>query len=272
MQFWKMHGIGNDFIVADAMNQNIENPAALAKRLCRRHFGIGADGLILMEKSGIADAKMRIFNGDGSEPEMCGNGIRCAAKFLYDSGLCRKERLAIDTLAGVKIIDLSIEDGQAVSASVDMGIPEFAPARIPVAADANRVTVDLGSRKVDFFCVSMGNPHAVTFDLYPDEEDFLRFGKIMERHPLFPARANIEFCKVEDRENIRVKVWERGDGPTLACGTGSCAVLSAAVTLGIAERKANIHLPGGVLQDEWLENGHIIMNGPAETVFIAEIQ
>ena len=272
MQFWKMHGIGNDFIVIDAINNKIENPSALAKRICKRRFGVGADGLILMEKSDIADARMRIFNSDGSEPEMCGNGIRCAAKFLYDSGLCKKEKLAIDTLAGIKYISLTIEGGKAVAASVDMGAPEFDPAKIPVAADSNRISAELDGREVSFFCVSMGNPHAVTFDLYPDEADFLRLGRMMERHPLFPARANIEFCRIEDRENIHVKVWERGDGPTLACGTGSCAVLTAAVTMALAERTANIHLPGGVLRDEWLESGRIIMNGPAETVCTGEIE
>ena len=272
MQFWKMHGIGNDFIVIDAINNQIENPSALAQRICRRRFGIGADGLILMEKSDIADAKMRIFNSDGSEPEMCGNGIRCAAKFLYDSGLCRKEQVAIDTLAGIKYTGLTIEGGKAVSASVDMGVPEFDAKNIPVTAESNRVCVELDGKEVNFFCVSMGNPHAVTFDLYPEDADFLRLGRMMESHPLFPARANIEFCRIEDRENIHVKVWERGDGATMACGTGSCAVLAAAVTLGLAERKANIHLPGGVLQDAWLESGRIIMNGPAETVCTGEIE
>ena len=272
MQFTKMHGIGNDFIVIDAINNTIENPPELARRICKRRFGVGADGLILMEKSDVADAKMRIFNSDGSEPEMCGNGIRCAAKFMYDSGLCKKESMSIDTLAGVKYIGLTIENGKAVSASVDMGKPEFEAARIPVAADSNRICVELDGKEVRFFCVSMGNPHAVTFDLYPEQEDFLRLGRIMECHPLFPARANIEFCRVEDRENIHVKVWERGDGPTLACGTGSCAVLAAAVTLGLAERKAKIHLPGGVLQDEWLDSGRIIMDGPAETVCTGEIE
>ena len=271
MQFTKMHGIGNDFIVIDAMRVQPDDPAQLARKLCARRFGVGADGLILMCPSPRADARMRIFNSDGSEPEMCGNGIRCAAKFLYDNGIVPKAEMTIDTLAGVLAIRLDIEEGRAVAATVDMGEPCFDPARIPVNAPSNRITVELDGKQVSFFCVSMGNPHAVTFDIFPDDETFRRLGACMERHPLFPAKTNIEFCRVEDRENIRVKVWERGDGPTLACGTGSCAVLAAAVSLGLAERSAKIHLPGGTLQDVWLENNHIRMTGPAETVYTAEI-
>ena len=270
MQFTKMHGIGNDFIVIDAFHNTIENPSALAKKLCSRHFGVGADGLILMCRSDRADATMRIFNSDGSEPEMCGNGIRCAAKFLYDTGLVQKTDMTIDTLAGIKPIALQVQGGKCVSVTVDMGAPEFDPAQIPVSADSNRITVELGGRDVEFFCVSMGNPHAVTFDLFPDDGDFRAFGRLMECHPLFPAKANIEFCRVEDRENITVKVWERGDGPTLACGTGSCAVLAAAASLGLAEREASIHLPGGTLRDAWLDDNRIRMTGPAETVFTGE--
>ena len=270
MIFTKMHGIGNDFIVVDAIRNPLPaDPAALARRLCARRFGVGADGLILMCPSDRADAVMRIFNSDGSEPEMCGNGIRCAAKFLYDSSLCRREQMAIDTLAGVKAVQLQ-PDGPRALVTVDMGAPDFAPARIPVAAPDNRIRVVLGGREVEFFCVSMGNPHAVTFDLYPYEDDFRRFGAEMENHPLFPARSNVEFCRVEDAEHVRVKVWERGDGPTLACGTGSCAVLAAGASLGLLKRSAEIQLPGGVLRDEWRADNHIYMTGPAETVYVGE--
>lgn len=272
MRFVKLHGIGNDFIVVDAFRQAVPDPAALAQRLCARRFGVGADGLILMGESAVADARMRIFNSDGSEPEMCGNGVRCAAKFLFDEGLCRKREMSIDTLAGVKIVDIQPESRRVARVRVDMGAPEFEPARIPVAAESNRIQVSLGGKDVSFFCVSMGNPHAVTFDLFPDEEDFRRFGAEMECHPLFPARANIEFCRVEAADSVRVKVWERGDGPTLACGTGSCAVLAAGVELGLLERSARIHLPGGTLLDEWLEDGRIRMTGPAETVYAGEIE
>ena len=270
MQFTKMHGIGNDFIVVDAFHNEIPNPSAVAKQLCSRHFGVGADGLILMGPSDCADARMRIFNSDGSEPEMCGNGIRCAAKFLYDMGLVRKSEMTIDTLAGIKPITLDVRDEQVISVTVDMGQPDFEPSRIPVRGASNRIRVELGGREVEFFCVSMGNPHAVTFDLFPDDEAFRAFGRQMESHPLFPNKANIEFCRVDDRENITVKVWERGDGPTLACGTGSCAVLAAAVRLGLAGKTANIHLPGGTLRDCWADDNHIRMTGPAETVFTGE--
>ena len=271
MRFTKMHGIGNDFIVIDAMTTEIPNPNELAVRLCDRRTGVGGDGLILMQPSPRADATMRIINSDGTEPEMCGNGVRCAAKFMYDSGLCRKPEMDIDTLAGVKHIRLQIENGVAVAATVDMGAPDFTPERIPVATDTNRFSANLGGRKVDFFCVSMGNPHAVTFDFFPDDADFARFGPYMEHHPLLPARANIEFCRVDAPDSVTVRVWERGCGPTLACGTGSCAVLAAGASLGLLDRSAAIHLPGGVLHDLWAPDNHIYMTGPAETVFVGEV-
>lgn len=271
MRFTKMHGIGNDFIIIDAIHNAIENPSEWARRLCARRFGVGADGLILICESPRADVAMRIFNSDGSEPEMCGNGIRCAAKYVYDRGICPKQVMRIDTLAGVLDIHLARQD-EKMLATVDMGEPIFEPKKIPVAAESNRVKVNLDGREVEFFCVSMGNPHAVTFDLYPNEADFLRYGEMMEKHPLFPAKANIEFCRVDDAENVHVKVWERGDGPTLACGTGSCAVLAAGASLGHIRRKANIHLPGGTLCDEWKADNHIAMTGSAETVFEGEIQ
>lgn len=272
MRFTKMHGIGNDFIVVDAIHNEFSDPAALAKRLCARRFGVGADGLILMCKSEKADARMRIFNSDGSEPEMCGNGIRCAAKFLYDNGLVKKQDMSIDTLAGIKHIHLDVLDANTASVRVDMGEPDLTPENIPVAAQSNIIRVELDGREVSFFCVSMGNPHAVTFDVFPEEEDFRRLGAYMEHHPLFPEKANIEFCRVEDREHICVKVWERGDGATLACGTGSCAVLTAAASLNLAERSAYIRLPGGELHDVWGADNHIFMTGPAETVYSGEIE
>ncbi|MBR1822046.1 MAG: diaminopimelate epimerase, partial [Clostridia bacterium] len=231
MQFTKMHGIGNDFIIIDGFRQYVEAPHTLAKRLCDRHFGVGGDGLILAEPSDRADARMRIFNSDGSEPEMCGNGIRCLGKFLYDSGICRKERLTVDTLAGALTLDLEIENGFASRVTVDMGAPRFDPAEIPVAAASNVLALEVEGRALRFFCVSMGNPHAVTFDLYPEDAEFARLGALLERHPAFPRRANIEVCRLNGADGagsargVDVRVWERGDGPTLACGTGACAVL-----------------------------------------------
>ena len=266
LKFTKMHGIGNDFIMVDAFCQSAPPTPETVKRLCARRFGIGADGLILALPSGVADARMRIFNADGGEPEMCGNGIRCLGKFLYDSGIVRKNPMTIETLAGIMTLTLEIQKGQAVAATVDMGAPRLEPARIPVDAPSNRVTVELDGRPVDFFCVSMGNPHAVTFDLYPEDEAFYRLGAQMEKHPLFPRRANIEFCRLRADGGIDVRVWERGAGETLACGTGACAVLTAAASTGRTGRRAAVHLPGGALDIRWDEGGHIFMTGPAETV------
>lgn len=271
MRFTKMHGIGNDFIMLDGFAGEIPEPGALAARLCNRHFGIGADGLILALPSRQADARMRILNSDGSEAEMCGNGLRCLGKFLYDTGLCKQTRLRVETLAGILALDMETgADGAVQSVTVDMGAPTFEPARIPVASEANAFTLDVAGHSLRFFCVGMGNPHAVTFDLFPDDETFAALGPLLERHPVFPRRCNIEFCRVED-DGVRVRVWERGDGPTLACGTGACAVLAAGASQGLLPRQAPVHLPGGTLVIRWNANGHLFMTGPAETVFTGEI-
>ena len=265
MRFTKMHGIGNDFVVVNGFEYTrIPDPGALSVRMCDRHFGVGADGLIWMVPSSCADARMRIFNSDGSEPEMCGNGIRCAAQFLRDEGIVDKDEMTIETLAGVLTITF---DDRGIT--VDMGEPILEPARIPVRSDSNRVTLNADGLKLDFFCVSMGNPHAVTFDLFPEDDSFYRLGPALENHPAFPAKANIEFCRIRDG-GIDVRVWERGDGETLACGTGACATLTAAATLGLTGRTAPVRLPGGALQITWLDNNHLQMTGPAETVFVGE--
>ena len=273
MRFTKMQGIGNDFILLDGFTRDIPDPEALAVRLCDRHFGVGADGLILALPSPVADARMRILNRDGSEAEMCGNGLRCLGKFLYDNGLCRKSPMRIQTLAGILTLSLEVgADGRTQSVTVDMGAPTFDPAQIPVAADSNAISLEAAGHRLRFFCVSMGNPHAVTFDLYPDDETFATLGPILERHPIFPRRCNIEFCRVEGA-NARVRVWERGDGATLGCGTGACAVLAAGVRQGLLPRRAGILLPGGTLSIRWDETGnHLFMTGPAETVFTGEIE
>lgn len=271
MKFYKMNGIGNDFIVIDAFKTTVENPVELAKNLCRRGLSVGADGLILLEPTPNGDSFMRLFNNDGSAAEMCGNGIRCAAKLTYDLGIARQDELVIDTPAGVRHIRLQIENGRAVAATVDMGIPDTLPAHVPVDNPTNEFTVDLGGTAARFFCVSMGVPHAATFDVFPAEADFRRFGAYMETHPKFPQKANIEFARVDDRTNVTVKVWERGCGPTLACGTGSCAVLTAGATAGILDRDVRVHLPGGTLHDVWADDGHIYMTGPATLSYIGEI-
>ena len=272
MRFTKMHGIGNDFILIDGFHCAVEDPRALAARLCDRHFGVGADGLILALPSTVADARMRIFNSDGSEPEMCGNGIRCLGGFLYDSGLCRKPVMTVETLAGVLTLALEPGAGRGHRRTVDMGAARLDPGEIPVAAPSNAVTIEIEGRALRFFCVSMGNPHAVTFDLYPEGDEFLRLGAQLERHPLFPRRANIEFCRLNPRGGADVRVWERGDGPTLACGTGACAVLTAGASQGLLPRSAPIRLPGGALDIRWAEDGHLYMTGPAETVFTGEFE
>lgn len=271
MKFYKMNGIGNDFIVIDAFHTRVCNPSELAKDLCRRGLSVGADGLILLEPTPNADSFMRFYNNDGSQAEMCGNGVRCAAKLTHDLGIASGETVKIETLAGIREIRLQIENGKAIAATVDMGVPIFVPQRIPMNAPSNEFTVDLDGQTARFFCVSTGTPHAVTFDCYPDGEDFRRFGAKMETHPNFPRKANIDFARIVDRKHVEVRVWERGCGPTLACGTGACAVLTAGVKNGLLDREADVRLPGGTLKICWEENGHIFMTGPAALSYIGEI-
>lgn len=270
MRFTKMHGIGNDFIIFNGFSQAVEPLILMTSRLCDRHYGIGADGLILALPSAVADARMRIINADGGEPEMCGNGIRCLGKFLWDEGIVRKNPMTVETLAGVLTLWLTIENDAVTAVTVDMGIPRFDPAEIPVGAPENIVTVELDGRPARFFCASMGNPHAVCYDIYPEGDDFRRLGALMERHPLFPRRANIEFCRLNPDGGVDVRVWERGDGETLACGTGACAVVAAGASQGLLPRRSTVHLPGGDLDIRWVDDGHIYMTGPAETVFRGE--
>ncbi|MBQ3424152.1 MAG: diaminopimelate epimerase, partial [Clostridia bacterium] len=267
MFFTKMHGTGNDFIILDGFRQPVILSQAQAARLCDRHYGIGADGVILALPSSVAEARMRVFNRDGSEAEMCGNGLRCLGKYLLDAGHCVASPLRVETGAG--ILALTAErgaDGLVERLTVDMGAPRFTPEDIPVLAPANRIALDLEGRQVTFFCVSMGNPHAVTFDLYPDEAAFMRLGPLVERHPTFPRRTNVEFCRLEGT-GAKVRVWERGDGPTLACGTGACAVLAAGARLGLLGQSAPIRLPGGELFIRLGDDGHLFMTGEAKTVF-----
>ena len=260
-----MHGIGNDFVLVNGfVYKDIPNPGALSERMCDRHFGVGADGLIWMVPSDCADARMRIFNSDGSEPEMCGNGLRCAAQFLRDEGIVNKDVMTIETLAGILTVTF---DERGITA--DMGEPILEAARIPVYSDSNRIVLNIEGHKLSFFCVSMGNPHAVTFDLYPEDDSFYRLGPALECHAAFPAKANIEFCRVR-AGGIDVRVWERGDGETLACGTGACATLVAAAVQGFSARESIVRLPGGELQICWKDDKHLYMTGPAKTVFTGD--
>lgn len=277
MKFTKMQGIGNDYVYVDCTKENkIENPAELSKKVSNRHFGIGSDGLILIENSNVADFKMAIYNADGSQAEMCGNGIRCVAKFVFDKGLINKENITIETLAGIKQLKLSTENGKVKKVRVDMGEPILEAKKIPVISDKNPV-IDLQLQAADktftATCVSMGNPHAITFVNNVEEFDVEKYGKILEIKKEFPKHSNIEFVELIDKNNIKMRVWERGSGETLACGTGSCASVVACILNNKTKRKVNVHLLGGTLEIEWnKQNNHVYMEGPAEIVFEGEIE
>lgn len=275
IKFTKMHGLGNDYVYIDAINQKIENESSLAKFVSNRHFGIGSDGLILICKSDIADFKMRMFNSDGSEAEMCGNGIRCVGKFVYDKGLTDKTTVKIETLAGIKTLVLNTKDGKVETARVDMGEPILEAEKIPVISKEQPVKnleLEAENKKFKFTCVSMGNPHAITIVENTKEFDVEKYGKILEVDKAFPKKANIEFAQIIDKENIKMRVWERGAGETLACGTGACATAVACNLNGLTDRKVNIELLGGTLNIEWNEkDNHVYMTGPAVTVFDGEL-
>ncbi|MBR2571457.1 MAG: diaminopimelate epimerase [Clostridia bacterium] len=263
MRFLKYHGLGNDYIYLDCFHQQTpEDPGRLSVLLSRRHFSVGSDGLILMEPSGCADARMRVFNADGSEAPMCGNGIRCVAKALWDEGIVRKQRMCIETMSGIREIDLHIEEGRCTGATVDIGVPVI----------GRKLRIPVNGRQYDLVEVSVGSRHAVAFlNALPDEETFRKDGPALENNPAFPDRANIEFCTADGKDEITMLVWERGSGPTLACGTGASASLAAAVHLGLTEKKARVKLPGGTLEIEWREDGHIYMTGPAVRAFTGEV-
>ena len=275
IKFTKMHGLGNDYVYIDAINQKIENESSLAKFVSNRHFGIGSDGLILICKSEIADFKMRMFNSDGSEAEMCGNGIRCVGKFVYDKGLTNKTTVKIETLAGIKTLILNTKDGKVGTARVDMGEPILEAEKIPVISTEKPVKnleLEAENKKFKFTCVSLGNPHAITIVENTKEFDVEKYGKVLEIDKAFPKKANIEFAQIIDRQNINMRVWERGAGETLACGTGACATAVACNLNGLTDRKVNIELLGGTLNIEWNEtDDHVYMTGPAVTVFDGEL-
>ncbi|MBQ2938411.1 MAG: diaminopimelate epimerase [Clostridia bacterium] len=275
MKFTKMHGLGNDYVYIDAVNQNIENESSLAQFVSNRHFGIGSDGLILICKSDVADFKMRMFNSDGSEAEMCGNGIRCVGKFVYDKGLTNKTTVTIETLAGIKSLNLNTKDGKVENVRVDMGEPILEAEKIPVISNEKPVKnleLEAEGRKFKFTCVSMGNPHAIT--IVDDTKNFNveKYGKLLEIDKAFPKKTNVEFIQVLDRQNIKMRVWERGAGETLACGTGACATAVSCNLNGLTDRKVKIELLGGKLEIEWnKEDNHVYMIGPAVTVFDGEL-
>ena len=275
MKFTKMQGAGNDYVYVNGFVEQIEDPAKLSIAISDLHFGIGSDGLVLILPSETCDFRMRMFNSDGSESEMCGNATRCIGKFVYEKGLTDKTELTLETLAGVKRLTLNLEDGKVPSVRVDMGEPILAPKLIPInLLDETSIVnypIALESRKVNITAVSMGNPHAVIFMDSLEELDIQKSGPKVEHHPLFPRRTNTEFAQVISPTHIKMRVWERGAGETLACGTGACATAVAAVLNGKTERKVTLELLGGNLEIEWSEDdNHVYMTGPAVTVFEGE--
>lgn len=275
LKFTKMHGAGNDYIYMNGFVQEIENPSALAIRLSNRNFGIGSDGLVLILPSENSDFRMQMFNSDGSEAEMCGNASRCVGKYVYDNGLTTKKEIALETKAGVKYITLLEGDEKARKVTVDMGEPILDPVQIPVKVDKEPVLnfpLGIDGKIWEISCVSMGNPHAVVFTTGIKELDLPVIGPKFEKHPIFPRKTNTEFIEVVDRKTLNMRVWERGAGETLACGTGACAAAVAAILNGYCDRKITIHLIGGDLEIEWDEqNNHVYMTGEAVTVFEGEI-
>ena len=274
MKFTKWQGIGNDFVIVNGFQEKLENYPQKAIEICDRHFGIGADGLVIALPSEIADFRMRIFNSDGSEAEMCGNVTRCFARYVYENGLTTKTELSIETLAGIIRPKLIFEEGQIRAVCVDMGEPRLKRGEIPMTGNAEEQAVNLplvvGNATYDITCVSMGNPHCIIFTDEVEELDLQTLGRPIEIHPLFPRKTNVEFVKVIDRNTLRMRVWERGAGITLACGTGTCATVVAAVLNNKTEREVKVHLDGGDLFIEWRSDNHVYKTGPAVEVFRGE--
>lgn len=276
MKFTKMQGIGNDYVYVDGTKESLNNPSEIAKIVSDRHFGIGSDGLILIKPSTKADFFMEMYNADGSQAEMCGNGMRCVGKFVYDKGLTNKTSVAVDTLVGIKYLDLTVVDGKVTKVRVNMGSPILEPNLIPVVSDKENFineSVVVDGKEYKMTCVSMGNPHAIVYvdntDTLPIEE----IGPKFENHKIFPKRTNTEFIEIVDDEHLKMRVWERGSGETLACGTGACASLVATVLNGLCKTKATLRLLGGDLLIEWDREANVVyMTGAATTVFEGEIE
>ena len=297
MKFVKMHGCGNDYVYVNCFSETVEHPEEVAKAVSDRHFGIGSDGLILIRPSEVADFEMAMYNADGSRGEMCGNGIRCVAKYVYDFGLTDKTSISVETLAGIKYLDLTVKDGKVELVRVNMGAPILAPSEIPVLAAGSgqegdhpgdsviHTDVDspdaiiaqplsVAGKEYKVTCVSMGNPHCVIF---MDEDvralDLEKIGPDFESHQAFPKRTNTEFVNVIDETHLRMRVWERGSGETLACGTGTCATVVAAILNGLTKNAVDVELLGGSLHIEWDREADLVyMTGPAKVVFTGEIE
>ncbi len=295
MKFTKMQGLGNDYVYVNCFQETIENPPEMARRVSNRNFGVGSDGLIMINPSKVADFEMEMYNADGSRSEMCGNGIRCVGKYVdgsrsemcgngircvgkyvYDYGLTEKEHVSVETLAGIKYLDLTVEDGKVKLVKVDMGSPKLVPAEIPIVADGESVIdepIDVNGTEYRMTGVSMGNPHAVVYVDDVRELNLEKIGPAFENHKRFPKRVNTEFVKVLDRHTVEMRVWERGSGETMACGTGACAVAVACSLNGFTEDKVTVKLLGGDLQIEWDKAADTVyMTGPAEVSFDGELK
>ena len=274
MKFTKMHGCGNDYVYVDCTKDMLKNPSAAAQAVSDRHFGVGGDGLILICPSDKADFRMAMYNADGSEGAMCGNGIRCVAKYVYDKGLTDKTRITVETKAGIKTLDLTVEEGKVSLVKVDMGLPNCNSEAIPVLGLGDFVvgrSVNVAGRDWTMTCVSMGNPHAVVWVDSMNDLPLEELGPQFEHHPMFPDRVNTEFVQILNDHEINMRVWERGSGETLACGTGACASVAATYLNRRTGSDVLVHLRGGDLMIEIGDDGHIYMTGPATTVFEGEI-
>lgn len=271
MKFTKMHGLGNDYVYVNCFEEKIDNPPAVARFVSDRHFGIGSDGLIMINPSKTADFEMEMYNADGSRGEMCGNGIRCVAKYVYDYGLTDKTQISVETLGGIKYLDLTVEDGKVSLVKVDMGKPELEADLIPIISEREQVIdepIEVDGKEYHMTGVSMGNPHAV---IYVDDVkglDLEKIGPKFESHERFPKRINTEFVHCIDRQTVEMRVWERGSGETLACGTGACAVAVSSILNNLTDTQVTVKLLGGDLQIEWdREKDRVFMTGPATVVF-----
>lgn len=276
MKFTKMQGIGNDYVYVDCFNEKVDNPSELAVKISDRHFGVGSDGLILIKPSDKADFYMEMYNADGSQGRMCGNGIRCVGKYVYDNGLTDRTEISVETLSGIKYLKLNVNNGRVSTVRVDMGSPGLNPSEIPVKLDGDIIKqypVDIAGKEYRITCVSMGNPHCVTYDVDDiDGMDIESVGPLFEKAAIFPEQVNTEFVKVMDRDTIGMRVWERGSGETMACGTGACAAAVATIINGMCNDTVMVKLRGGDLMITWDRNSNTVyMEGPAETVFTGEL-
>ncbi len=275
MKFTKMHGIGNDYVYVNCFKETVEHPSEAAIKVSDRHFGIGSDGLILIKPSEVADGKMEMYNADGSQGAMCGNGIRCVAKYMYDYGITDKTSISVETKSGIKYLDLTIKDGKVDTVKVNMGTPILKAVDIPVRSEKEQVIdepVMVDGKEWKITCVSMGNPHAITYIDDVKNLEIEKIGPKFENHEIFPDRVNTEFVHVIDRNTVEMRVWERGSGETLACGTGACAVAVSSILNGLTEEEVTVKLLGGDLKIFWdrTEN-KVYMTGSATTVFDGEI-